>query len=514
MHRSNLLRVVFVALCVSGLSLGAPHPLHTPAGHSSISRSATSTRSSATHASSSPTRSSPTTSSTSSRTTGTSGTGSSTRSTSETTGTTSGTGSSTKTTGTSETGSSTRSTSPTSESGTSTSTSTQPSGSTNSKACPIKGSKSNSKSSLSSRAPPSGSGSSSGTAICGVTVRKAANCDGRPHFGRFKPPSSSSESDSQSPSRGNNPSGGTQSGDKGDGQSDTSMPDAGGPASSDADDERNSNSDSQPDPGNGSPNSRRSDSGSNNGGQNSGGESNQQSGNDRSSDENFDPDNQSQSNPSDHEIPENEQCEHTIELQLVKMAVEQAGLCQILDNLHLDDDEKKAYIERLITDQLLYSPKNLYWVVESVNSEKNRLTARFIRGVKAGNGDTSKVETISDDPSQPEKPGLWISVKNYVTSNKVAPNVDRLLGPLDQAIVGIAHDAASCAGTQATAADKTAAQHWQVPQKWKIATLWPEYVKFIEEQAKLDPSSASQSQAGDDGGPESMDVNQSDTSKD
>ncbi|THU80346.1 hypothetical protein K435DRAFT_874467 [Dendrothele bispora CBS 962.96] len=236
------------------------------------------------------------------------------------------------------------------------------------------------------------------------------------------------------------------------------------------------------------------------------------SGNDRSSDENFDSDAQPPPNPSDHKIPETDQCEHAIELQFVKMAVEEAGLCQILNTLDLDDTQKESYIGRLITKHLLYSPNNLYWVAKSVNSEKLRLTRHFIRDVKTGDGDTSQVKIISDN--HPEKPGLWISVENYVTSKRVASNVNKLLGALDKEIVNIARDAERCAGAQATLADKTAARNWQVPQKWKIENLWPEYVKFIEDQAKSFSSSASQSQAGDSGS-HRMDVDSpEDTSKD
>jgi len=61
--------------------------------------------------------------------------------------------------------------------------------------------------------------------------------------------------------------------------------------------------------------------------------------------------------------------EHTIELQFVKAAVEGAEICDLLDDLDITANQKETFIKTLITDQLLYSKKNLYDVVASVNGE-------------------------------------------------------------------------------------------------------------------------------------------------
>ncbi|THV03668.1 hypothetical protein K435DRAFT_791556 [Dendrothele bispora CBS 962.96] len=444
MYASSLLRIVLVALCLSGTGLAAPNPMPTRSS-SSVSRSSTS---STTH----------------------SGTG----------------------TSLTNSDSSTRSTS-----GTGTSTGTQPSYTSVSKSCPAKGSGTRTRrSSLRARA---------GTSICGVDIRKEAKCTGNKTFDRFKAsnkragsPSTNSQSQSQSqspPAGGNSPPSGG-GGNQSDDGSDTSMPDApatGGSGGSEADDEMDTGSDSQGTDPNRPPsqNSNNSGNSGNSGNTGTSGGGTQQSGNDRSSDGDFNLNSQSQSNPSDHDVPEEHECEHTIELQLAKMAVEESGLCEILDDLKLSDAQVKTYIERLITDRLLYSSKNLYWVAKSVNAEKRRLTLHFIKTLKTGRGSASSLSTINDN--DPEKAGLWISIMEYVTDSKiagVAKNVNSLLPGLDKEVVDIAHDAAGCAGAQATTQAKNAAQNFQMPQVWKFATVYPQYVKFIKEQAGLDPLSS------------------------
>ncbi|THU88910.1 hypothetical protein K435DRAFT_781864 [Dendrothele bispora CBS 962.96] len=456
MYASGLLRIVLVALCLSGTGLAAPNPMPTRSS-SSVSRSSTT---------SSTTRGGTSTSLTNS-------------------------GSSAGATGTTTSGRS--------ASGTGTSTGTQPSGTSASKSCPAKGSGTRTRrSSLRARA---------GTTICGVDIRKEAKCTGNKTFDRFKragSPSSNSQSQSQSqspPAGGNSPPSGGGSNQSDDG-SDTSMHDApasGGSGGSEADDEMDTSSDSQGTDPNRPPsqNSNNSGNSGNSGNTGNSGGGTQQSGNDRSSDGDFNPNSQSQSNPSDHDVPEEHECEHTIELQLAKMAVEESGLCDILDDLKLSDAQVKSYIERLITDRLLYSSKNLYWVAKSVNAEKRRLTLHFIKALKTGRGSTSSLQPVQDN--DPEKAGLWISVMDYVTDTKianVARNVASLLPELDKEVVDIAHDAATCAGAGATTQAKNAAQNFQLPQVWKFSTWYPLYVKFIKQQAGLDPLSSDNASQG------------------
>ncbi|KAK7464641.1 hypothetical protein VKT23_005849 [Stygiomarasmius scandens] len=457
----RLLRVVLVALCVSS-SLAAPNPLPT---------SRSSTKGVTSHSSTSSARTGPTTS-----------TSSNTR------------GGPSSTIG--------GSTSGTATSGTSSSSSANPS-STGKTTCPARtgSSSSNSKSGkISAR---------DGTTICGVTIRKNAVCDGKIKFDRLAGPGSSSsqsQSQSQSPNRGggnNSNSGGSNNGGSNDGGSnngdeDTSMPDA--PNSSDADDERESssslsdppNTDSQEGNSDRPPSAGSGNSG-NTGNSGTGSDPSDPSQNNRPSDGDFDPDQESPERSSDQQVLESYQCEHTIELQFVKAAVEGAEICDLLDDLDITASQKETFIKTLITDQLLYSKKNLYDVVASVNGEKRRLTAQFIKYI-----DSTNIPKVSD-LNNPEKAGLWISIKMYITNSRVASNVRSLVAPLDTAIEKIVTDAAGCAGPQAKSAAKTKAQNFNMPTKYKIATLWPKYVKYVEDQAKLDPSSES-SQSDNNGG--------------
>ncbi|KAK7439868.1 hypothetical protein VKT23_017438 [Stygiomarasmius scandens] len=471
-HR--LFHAVLVALCISSFSLSAPNPGLLPKKSKptrSISTKSTS-HSTASHATSTPTSSLHTTKS--------SGTKSTSQTSTSKTRSNSNSDSITKTNSVMTSPSHSTTSTPNVNKGTNTATTgTHTTSSADSKSsCPARSSSSSSQPSknLGGKLSPR-----DGTKICDVSVRKKAECKNSLKFNRQSGPSSESKS-SSTPNAGPqsqpvNPSGkGGKSQNRRSDHIYDSIDNSTTPEAklvSRSDDESDSDSSGLSEP----PESDIDDSQS------------ESEDSDNDHDDNFEPD--SSQDSEDHNVLEPYECEHTIELQFAKAVIEKAGVCDLLDKLNIDTGGKQQYIQTLIDDKLLYSQKNLYDVVKSVNGEKRALTARFIK-----NMDSKTIPLIRDKSDDPDKLSLWISVKMYITFSRVATNVKSLLAPLDNAIEKLVQDAGGCPGPKAKSSDIAKAKKFKMPQQYKMETLWERYVGFIERQADQASSPSSKSDSG------------------
>jgi len=186
---------------------------------------------------------------------------------------------------------------------------------------------------------------------------------------------------------------------------------------------------------------------------------------------------QGASSDSENEFAKEEtECDHAVELQLLKFSAENNGFCDAMKELaKLTGESMEKYLEEL--KKMINQQTNFYPIPKSWNQQKNAATMKFRTG-----GGTSQAPLL---PHDLDKKIIWGYLKQYVNSQPVKAMATSLTPKLDTEMHKIVTDAEAAAKkkqpTKAKEATDAAAKF--KPAVHSMATVWTQYTAYIDRLA-------------------------------
>jgi len=170
------------------------------------------------------------------------------------------------------------------------------------------------------------------------------------------------------------------------------------------------------------------------------------------------------------------ECDHAVELQLLKFSAESNGFCEAMEELaKLTGVTMETYLKDLKT--MINQKTNLYPIPEKWNQQKNAATKKFRTG-----GGTSQAALL---PHDLDNKIIWGYLKQYVNSQPVKAMATSLTPKLDTEMHKIVTDAEAAAKqkqpNKATEATTAAAKY--KPAVHSMATVWTQYTAYIDRLA-------------------------------
>jgi len=186
---------------------------------------------------------------------------------------------------------------------------------------------------------------------------------------------------------------------------------------------------------------------------------------------------QGASSDSENEFAKEEtECDHAVELQLLKFSAESNGFCDAMKELaELTGVSMEKYLEEL--KGMINQQTNFYPIPKSWNQQKNAATMKFRTG-----GGTSQAALL---PHDHDKQIIWGYLKQYVNSGPVKAMAPTLASKLDTEMHKIVTDAEAAAKKKQPAKAKEATD---AAAKFKstvhnMATVWTQYIAYIDRLA-------------------------------
>jgi hypothetical protein len=186
---------------------------------------------------------------------------------------------------------------------------------------------------------------------------------------------------------------------------------------------------------------------------------------------------QGASSDSENEFAKEEtECDHAVELQLLKFSAESNGFCDAMKELaELTGVSLEKYLEDL--KGMINQQTNFYPIPKSWNQQKNAATMKFRTG-----GGTSQAPLL---PHDHDKQIIWGYLKQYVNSGPVKAMAPTLASKLDTEMHKIVTDAEAAAKKKqpAKAKEATDAAAKFKPAVHSMATVWTQYIAYIDRLA-------------------------------
>jgi len=186
---------------------------------------------------------------------------------------------------------------------------------------------------------------------------------------------------------------------------------------------------------------------------------------------------QGASSDSENEFAKEEpQCDHAVELQLLKFSAENNGFCDAMKELAvLTGVTMETYLKEL--KGMINQKTNFYPIPTSWNQQKNAATMKFRTG-----GGTSQAPLL---PHDLDKKIIWAYLKQYVNSQPVTSMATSLTAKLDTEMHKVVTDAEAAAKTKqpAKAKEATDAAAKFKPAVHSMATVWTQYRAYIDRLA-------------------------------
>jgi len=157
----------------------------------------------------------------------------------------------------------------------------------------------------------------------------------------------------------------------------------------------------------------------------------------------------SQGASSDAESEGAVECDHAVELQLLKFSAESNGFCDAMKELViLTGVTMETYLKDL--KEMINQKTNLYPIPETWNQQKNAATKKFRAGAHAG---TSQADLL---PHDLDKKIIWGNLKLYVNSQPVTLMATSLTAKLDTEMHKVVTEAEAAAKKKQPAKAKEA----------------------------------------------------------
>jgi len=186
----------------------------------------------------------------------------------------------------------------------------------------------------------------------------------------------------------------------------------------------------------------------------------------------------SQGASSDAESEGAVECDHAVELQLLKFSAESNGFCDAMKELViLTGVTMETYLKDL--KEMINQKTNLYPIPETWNQQKNAATKKFRAGAHAG---TSQADLL---PHDLDKKIIWGNLKLYVNSQPVTLMATSLTAKLDTEMHKVVTEAEAAAKKKqpAKAKEATDAAAKFKPAVHSMATVWTQYRAYIDRLA-------------------------------